>query len=208
MKCRTKNRSVVVGLLAGTGMVLACAADGTKSPWEWDGEYWGAETNGVKAGLYIQHLSGTTNIAVVRCTPVLLNTRTNNGNSRPDRLKLWTPPTESCYQLTLLDSNQQPVAKTARGKALGKPLSQPLALTTGFNSRAGYSGAILIPDWPQPLYPSILLQDYFVIPKPGKYGLRFEMRVIWIQRGVHVTVGTTNLPLVQLPTVEAQLELQ
>jgi len=102
---------------------------GAEDSFAWDGVFSGAESNGVKAGLQIAYSSSTTNQTVF-CQPFLSNSRATNGNVKPNKLRLWLPPLENRFQLTLWDENGHLVGKTAKGKALWKPISVPLNLKT------------------------------------------------------------------------------
>ena len=150
-------------------------------------QYWGVETNGVKAALFFYFAPGSTNQVQVTFVPALNNSLTNNGNFvRPDHLLLWLPPFESRYEMDLTDDAGKPVRKTRKGKALGKSYlyTEPKGVTT----RRGPTdrGVMLTPNKPEVLlekapntffgYMSLSLQDYFRISKPGKYHLSFRLR--------------------------------
>jgi hypothetical protein len=65
------KKSTKKGLAAVLCFVVAHHAFG-QDPWVWDKEVWGAETNGVRAGLEILHRSEATNLVPVYVVPVLL----------------------------------------------------------------------------------------------------------------------------------------
>jgi hypothetical protein len=171
--------------------------------------HWGLETNHVKVGLLIQNSSAASNHTLVGFYPVLNNNSATNGNARPDVLQLWLPPFDSRYRMELTDTNGNAVPKTAKGKALGKPIDQPFERRgTGIrvNFEAGYLGRTLLPNVPEPTDPFVL-KDYFNITNAGKYHLKFEMRVIWITEGrEHST--KSNPPAMWLPPVNAEIEIK
>ena len=173
------------------------------------GEYWGLQTNGVRAGLYLLESNTETNRSLTKYMPMLENSLTNNGNRRPDRLDLWLPPLESCLQVSLRDQNGKPVPMTAMGKRLGAPITQPMRVMTGMNFPAGYRAIYLRPNEPSQVLAYIFSpEDYFIIPAPGKYRLSLRVRVIWLHEGWKGSLKSTNLPTVDLPPVEAELDLQ
>jgi hypothetical protein len=172
---------------------------------------WGKETNGVKVGLYVQYPPTNQSIPTsIICCPYLSNSKTNNGNWGSNRLLLWLPRLENSYQMSLFDEKGESVAKTVRGQELGKPIDQPLMVRVGgINFEAGYQAVYLDPNEVSPVR-QFTLQDYFDIKKPGKYRLEFKMRVIWLQpgRGHDLSLYTTNIATMTLPSVESQIEIR
>jgi hypothetical protein len=206
-----KSKITILTLATITGIL--CSQDafsGDQSAPDADGIFWGAETNGVKTGLQIQYGLNPSNLTAITCYPYLKNSKTNNANWNSIHLRLWLPPSEDSYQMSLLDEKEKTVVKTTKGQELGKPIDQPLMVRVGgINFRAGY----------QALYPDLndgaharpfILQDYFKIKEAGKYHLKFEIRVIWLQpgRGHDPNLYTTNLPVVNLPPVEAEFQIR
>jgi hypothetical protein len=147
-----------------------------------EGVYWGVETNGVKAGLYIeklQGLSGLTNRVPIQCHPLLYNSSTNNGNlHRGGMLMFYLPPVESRYRIELTDEQGNMVGKTAKGKAFGKPFIQPLTLAKGINTGWRRKEQFILLAGEERGLPELKLQDYFKIVDSGKYHLHFEMSVL------------------------------
>lgn len=170
-------------------------------------EFWGGETNGLKAGLFVQHLAGATNLVRVFCSPILMNSYTNNGNISPDHLRIWLPPFESCFQMTLWNDKGIEVVKTLRGKHLGSPIKEPLYIKDGVNFRGGYKGVILLPNEPAQTMDDFKLGDFFEIKTPGKYRLKLEMRVIWITKPWNPDLRKAPPEAVIILPVEADIEL-
>jgi hypothetical protein len=169
---------------------------------------WGVETNCLKAGLLLQYAPDT-NHTLVGFYPVLNNSSTTNGNADPDHLWLWLPPFDSRYQMQLTDINGNSVPKTAKGKALGKLIDQPLELRMGVNFAAGYRGQIIRPNSPDviPTDPFVL-EDYFTITNAGNYHLKFEMHVIWMTNGWKGSLMKSNPPAMWLLPVNAEIEIK
>jgi hypothetical protein len=175
-------------------------------------QYWGAETNGVKAGLCFQLAPNATNQVQVLFLPALSNSQTNNGNLAPDRLHLWLPPFDSRYRMELTDQAGKPVRKTNKGAALGRAYvySPPKTVTT----RDPTDRAMLLTlDKPELVWQIVnkggqtslfwlSLQDYFQIRNPGKYRIEFQMTVMFWQKDT-----PWDIKVVCLPPVEADLDL-
>ena len=186
-------------------MLTRYAIGGGHSEWESGLQgpetFWGGETNGVKSALHIETLPSTNTL--IKCTPILKNSRTNS-------LLLYFPPLKNRYIMELKDSNGRPVEKTGMGKALNEALTEPFGLTTGINQSAGYRR---LPPM-DPNYSSRLdgyefnLQDYFVITNSGKYSLTFQMRVIWFPPNWKGSRKSINVPIVNLPPVNTQIEIK
>jgi hypothetical protein len=199
--------------LASHTTAVAEAADGLPP----SRQYWGEETNGVKAGVYFQLVSGSTNEVQVLFVPALCNSRTDNGNVAPNRLLLLFPPFDSRYELQLTDLAGRPVEKTKKGDALGKAYvySRPLGMHAG-SSRA--QGVTLTPNKPEIIWETttkghdirllwLSLQDYFKIQKSGRYHLKFQMRVLFWNRSPEDEEKALEKSL-YLPAVEADIEVQ
>lgn len=163
--------------------------------------FWGEATNGVKSALHVEQLSGTN--MLIRCTPILKNTNTNI-------LSLNLPPLKSRFIMEFRDNNGKAVTKTQKGKDFKKALTDPLYLTTGINTPAGYGRL-------PPLHPNysemldgydFVLQDYFLITNSGKYNLTFQMKVVWFPSDWKGSLKTTNVPVINLPAVNAQIEIK
>jgi len=175
---KTKSISMVLAAVWIISCQYATADDSTNSitlkPFP---VFWGKETNGIKAGLYVGQIPIYTNTWF---EPLLLyNNQTNvNGN-----IQFYLPPLKSRYQAELTDKNGNAVAKSAKGKAIGAPLP-PLYVPKngaifGINRQAGYRYYALenkIIDEQQS--GTFTLQDYFKIEKSGKYHLRFKTCMI------------------------------
>jgi hypothetical protein len=171
-------------------------------------ESWGLETNGVSLGISVLRNYGEIPRAMTICTPLLKNSRTNNANRGNGLLQLFVPPPRSCYRLELLQADGSPLPKTAMGKSMWKPVTDPLMDRMGVNTAAGYSSASLMGDFPDQPHFRFNPLDYFQVKKPGVYRLRLEMRVIWITNGWSGDLRSTkNLPIVNIPPVEIQIEL-
>jgi hypothetical protein len=178
IKCRPKKGALflVLTIMVLLSNVLIAWQPTTDMDWNKD-TVWGTETNYLNAGLLLQ-CAPETNHTTVGFFPMLYNDCATNGNISPDMLQLWLPPFESCYQMTLVDDKGNSVPKTAKGKALGKPISQPLKIRGGINYAAGYRGRILGPKTPDAIPQPFVLEDYFSITNAGKYHLEFEMQVL------------------------------
>lgn len=175
--------------------------------------YWGAETNGIKAGLSIEQdsIRSSTNATghiPIRFTPLLYNDSTNNGNVTPTMLILDLPPLfESRYRLELTDEKGISVPKTSKGKAFGKTAPQPYRLipnrVTGVIIDTGWRPAryILLPKQVRGLQPTLVLQDYFKITTSGKYHLHFEVFAF-------KPIDTDTNELIHFPPVNAEIEIK
>jgi hypothetical protein len=176
--------------------------------------YWGAETNGLKAGVFFNLAPGSTNQVQVFFVPAINNSLATNGNFlRADRLHLWLPPFDSRYRMQLTDEAGSPVRKTHKGKTLAKPYvySPPQRVTTAPPTDRA---VMLAPNEPQSLperasgnspfaYRPLSLLDYFKVTNSGKYHLKFQISVLfWTMQ------NPSDLHLVALPAVEADLDLQ
>jgi hypothetical protein len=168
--------------------------------------YWGAETNGVKAGLYIEilhGLPGLTNHVPIQCHPLLYNNSTNNGNLAPDMLLLYLPAIESRYRLELADENGNAVKKTTKGKALGKPVTQSSSPATGVRINTGWHpGTCILAAKEVRGLPEFMLQDYFKISDSGKYRLHFEMSAL-----KPIPNETEKVDLVHFPPVDVEIQI-
>lgn len=201
-----KKEFVKFALITTVTIALAHrAVGGNGSEWESSllrsNTFWGGETNGVKSALHIELIPGTN--MLIRCTPILKSSHTN-------MLWLYFPPLNNRFIMELQDCDGRSVEKTQKGKALNESLKEPFGLTTGINKRAGYGG---IP----PLYPNysemldgsnFTLQDYFCITNSGKYNLIFQMKVVWFPPDWKGSRKTTNVPVINLPAVNAKIEIR
>jgi hypothetical protein len=204
----------------GWGDVLAQGSQGvTIAEWEatvLTNAFWGAKTNDIALGLEIQSRSnglhpglaiGTSNGLETVCTPLIRNSGTN-------WITFYMPPPSSRFQMTLTDENGHPVGPTAKGRSLGRPLSQPAFRSKGINYRAGFSPCPpFIPHHSQELDAfAFSLQDYFQLTGPGTYHLKFQMNVIWLvpgsPLGTIIPRNTTNVPLIALPPVDAEFQIK
>jgi hypothetical protein len=170
-----------------------------------EGTYWGAETNGVKAGLYIEKLHGLpglTNHVPIQCHPLLYNSSTNNGNLGPGMLMLYLPAIESRYQLDLTDEKGNAVKKTAKGKSLGKPVTQPSIPTTGINTGWRRKEQFILLAREERGLPELKLQDYFKINDSGKYHLHFEMSVFKPSPN-----DADKVELIRFPPVDVEVQI-
>lgn len=178
-------------------------------------QYWGSETNGVKAGLSFQLAPGSTNQVGVLFIPVLLSTQATNFNVAPGSLLISFPPFQSRYKMELVDQAGSPVQKTTKGDAMGSPYvyTPPTGVHVGSSP---VNGALLPPNQPQFLWEFshkghlsearwLSLQDYFKIRRSGKYHLRFQFVVSFSGANRE---ETRLQQLVPLPPVEATLDLQ
>lgn len=172
-----------------------------------EGIYWGVETNGVKAGLYIEKLrglSGMTNRIPIRCHPLLCNNSTNNGNLGPGMLMFYLPPIENRYRIELTNEQGNVVGKTAKGKALGKPFVQPSIPTGGVKISTGWHpGTFILLAKEVRGLPEFMLQDYFKIADPGKYHLHFEMSVLKPSPS-----DADQVELTWFPPVDAEIQIE
>ena len=176
-----KNTKYIIGFLAAALIVLSQYVKGNDltnsislKPFP---VFWGKETNGIKAGLYVGRIPVKTNTWF---EPVLLYNNQTNINGH---IQFYLPPFKSRYQAELTDKNGNAVAKSAKGKAIGAPFP-PLRVTNngatfGINRQAGYRYYGLEDKIIDEQQSGILtLQDYFKIQKSGKYHLRFETCLI------------------------------
>jgi hypothetical protein len=179
------------------------------------GQYWGAEINGVKAGVFFDLAPTSTNQVQVFFVPALSNSRTNNFNIAPDRLLVCFPPFENRYRMELTDQAGKPVRKTDRGNALGKVYVY--AAPTGVRAGGSFlKGVNLTPNTPELIWETVAkgydirshglcLQDYFKIKDSGKYHFTLQMNVIfWRPEPDDLLLQH----IVSLPPVEADLDLQ
>ena len=171
-----------------------------------EGTYWGAETNGVKAGLYIEKLrglAGLTNRVPIQCHPLLYNSSTNNGNLGPGMLMFYLPAIESRYRLELTDEKGNAVKKTTKGKALSKPVPQSSSPTTGVRINTGWHVGkyFLIAKEVRGL-PEFMLQDYFKINNSGKYHLHFEMSALKPSPN-----DADKVELIRFPPVDVEVQI-
>lgn len=177
------------------------------------GQYWGAQTNGVKAGVFFTLVPGSSNQVQCLFVPALENSLRTNGNFAPDRLHLWLPPFDSRYSMELTDEAGKLVRKTKKGEALGMTYIQPRPQRVSTASPTDRA-VLLTPNKPEVLPESVskqspfevrslCLQDYFKIRRSGKYHLRFQTSVLFWR-----TQTPWDLHLVSLPPVEAELDLK
>ncbi len=207
-----KNNYFLFGLHITAWFILArnvTAGEPTNSAIQQthEGIYWGAETNGVKAGLYIETLHGLpglTNRVPIQCHPLLYNSSTNNGNLGPGMLMFYLPAIENRYRLEFTDEKGKAVEKTAKGKALGKPFTQSSNPTTGVRINTGWRRKeqfILLAKEERGL-PEFLLQDYFKINDSGRYHLHFEMSALKPSPN-----DADKVELVHFPPVDVEIQI-
>ena len=164
--------------------------------------FWGAETNGFKAGLNVEVSSGTN--ALMMCTPILNSSHTNT-------VRLYFPPLKNRYIMELTDSSGRSVKKTKAGEALCDGLTEPFGAIVGINRSAGYRAL-------PPLDPNdaarldgykFSLKDFFNITNVGKYTLTLQMKVIYFPADWKgpIRPKSTNVPVLKLPPISAQIEL-
>jgi hypothetical protein len=181
-------------------------------------QYWGAETNGVKVGLYSLLAPDSTNRVQVYFVPVALNISTNNRSvPQSDILVLSLPPLQNRYRMELTGADGRPVRKTKWGQALGEPYvyHRPSGVVIGNGQPPGFTTTALSPNKPASIFEMrtglnwkylwLDLQDYFKIKKSGTYHLRFQMSsIFW-----HPEPEERLLKrLITFPPVEADLDLQ
>lgn len=161
--------------------------------------FWGKETNGIKAGLYIGQMPVKLSTWF---EPILMyNDQTNARVSIP----LYLPPLKNRYRAELTDDSGNGIDKTAKGKAIGLSFP-PLRVakdgaTFGINRRAGYMYYALVNKIADEQQSGMFtLQDYFDVKKSGKYHLRFETCVTIPQ--------ARSDDLVWLPPVAVDVEVQ
>ncbi len=187
------------------GIIRAEPPAGEGTDFSGSNVFWGNETNGVSMALLIAPLSSSNHIPI-HCTPIVKNSR-----SQTNHLWVWFPPIESCCQMSLMDEKGNSVPKTAKGKSLGKPITEPMMLKDGPNIKAGYKMRPLAQNKAEMLSDfSFDLQNYFEVTNSGKYRLTYEMRVVLPQstKGNYMTLHTTNLPTTALPSVIADVEVK
>jgi hypothetical protein len=215
MKFKSTNMNKVLnGLVAITWLVfIGFVFAETDSDWEsgFTGTetFWGAETNGIKVALFIEPIVSSNNVPI-HCTPVIKSSI--KGSNNLNTVRVYFPPLESCYQMTLRDEKGSLIPKTAKGKSLGKTITEPLMVKIGgLNMRAGYRMRPLIQNHSEVLSDfSFNLQDYFEVTNSGKYQLTYEMRIILPQSGKEnfMAFYTTNLPTTILPSVIVNVEIK
>ena len=168
--------------------------------------FWGAETNGIKVAMLVDPLVSSNNVPIL-CTPVIKSVIKGSNI----RTNVYFLPPESGYQMTLKDDKGNLVSKTAKGKSLGQPITQPLMVKIGgLNMRAGFKMRPLIQNHSEVLSDfSFNLQDYFVVTNSGKYQLTYEMRVVLPHKvgGTYMELYTTNFTILTLPPVVAAIEI-
>lgn len=176
----------------------------------WSAEHWGEETNGIRAGLDIRYRNDEKGPFVL-CVPWIHTYITNtNLLSWGDLLSLWIPPFEKGFQLSLLDTNGNAVAKTAKGKALGERIK----IKTGTYVKPALKGAGLIQRWFHTNQSEqfggleFKLGDYFDIKKPGKYRLECSMRVVYVPPWWKGDLNNENVPILYLPPVNVEVEIK
>ena len=172
-----------------------------------EGTYWGAETNGVKAGLYVEKLrglAGLTNRVPIQCHPLLYNSSTNNGNLGPGMLMFYLPAIESRYRLELTDEKGNAVKKTTKGNALGKPAPQSSSPATSVRINTGWrrKEQFIILAREERGLPELKLQDYFKIVDSGKYHLHFEMSALKPSPN-----DAEKVELIRFPPVDVEVQI-
>ena len=193
-------------LIISTERVFAGVDSDWESEFSGPETFWGAETNGVKVALVIKPLASFNNIPI-HCTPVIKSSI--KGSNNLNTVNLYFLPFEHCFQMTLKDENGNLVPKTARGKMLGKPVTEPLRIKGGLNFQAGYKMRPIIQNHSEVLSDfSFNIQDYFEATNSGKYRLQYEMQVVRPQNRHASNLYTTNLPILYLPAVEAEIEFK
>lgn len=191
---------VVFLLLVWLETSVPRVAHGSEEWWELEPIVWGLETNGLSAGLLIY-----TNQTTSRFIPVL-----RRQVVATNWLYLSLPPKENLLQMDLWDAGNRAVAKTDRGRALGRPLREPLRVVSGINYHAGYSKCAM----PPPEFAQLLtnlaftLDDYFNITNAGNYHLKFLMRVVWFPPGWKGDTTKGPPPTILLPPVEAVIKIE
>jgi hypothetical protein len=80
-------------------------------------EFWGAETNGLRAGLWYRPVTNGASVGII---PELKYGNTTN--ERRDWIILFLAPERSRYKMVLFDEHGKPVPKTKAGEALGEPI--------------------------------------------------------------------------------------
>jgi hypothetical protein len=204
----TSTNKVFTRLLAITWPIfIGCAFAETDRDWEstFTGTetFWGAETNNIKVALLIDPLVSSNNVPI-HCTPVIKSSR-----NQTNYLWLYFPPLASCYQMTLQDRKGNLVAKTTKGKSLGKPIAEPLMVKIGgLNVQAGYKLRLLAKNRSEVLSDfSFNLRDYFEVTNSGKYRLSYKMQIVLPQKGKGNLFYTTNFQALTLLPVEADVEI-
>jgi hypothetical protein len=160
---------------------------------------WGVETNHVKAGLAFQYATGPSNRTLVGFFFALYNNSDTNGNISPNTLKLWLPPLNSRYNMTLFDSRNNVIAKTEFGKSLDQPFDATPNLDN-IDIYHGYVGLGLIPfNMDLKGLDPIVLENCFTITNAGKYHLKFVLNTL---RGDDQGIQPLYLP------VDANIEIK
>lgn len=179
---------------------------------DWESEFtgpetfWGMETNGIKVALVIKPLASFN--VPIHCTPVIRSSI--HATNRLNTINIYFLPFESCYQMTLKDGKGNIVPMTAKGKILGKPVTEPLMIKGGLNLQAGYRMRPIKQDHSEVLSDfSFVLRDYFEATNSGKYQLTYEMRVILPQKNKEYAriIYTKDFPVLTLPPVVAEIEI-
>jgi hypothetical protein len=191
-------------VLALGGIFLNVAA---ADPISMQNTFWGAETNFVKAGLYVETLhdiSESASSVSIRLNPLLYNSSTNNGNVALDIMMYYLPSLESRYRMDLFDAKGNPVQKTTKGKGFEKPVIPTKPPTTGVTINTGFHRGqfTLLSREARNLPPSLMLQDYFTITNSGIYNLHFEMSVI----KPDITKDTEEI--IHFPPVDAEIKIE
>jgi len=168
--------------------------------------YWGASTNGIMAGIYVEaKYDNNLNHDIILCHPLLYNSSTNNGNIQPDVLLLYLPSLESRYRMELTDEKGNNVEKTEKGQLLGKIAPKPYKLSPNFNGVINDTGwrpgkHFLLSRQVDELFPQLILQDYFKITNSGLFHLHFEMRAFKV-------IDSQTNSLICFPPVDANIEI-
>jgi hypothetical protein len=98
--------------------------------------------------------------------------------------------------MDLTGPDHEAVPKTVKGAALGAAFRPDPRKVDMYH---GYSGRILVPDYADEIPEPLVLDDYFVITKRGKYQLRFELFCVKKSGG---KLAEFHLPV----TVEVELK--
>gem|GEM_PF-1326904 len=203
---RIKTISIVILLTISTLHIVFAKIDSESSEWEnyftGPNTFWGAETNGLIVGLYVEPLVSSNNMSI-SCTPLFKSNVTNTP-------WIYIAPIESRFQMFLFNDKGNPVAKTTKGIKLGSPLTKPVKLKNGINFKAGFVGIPPIrKDHTEKLdFAQFQLQDFFIITNSGKYRLEFQMKAICFPSGWRGNHISTNVPILNFPSIEAQIEIK
>ena len=203
--------SNIIGILVNS-CALADNATNTIPP-QHPNFYWGASTNGISAGVYVETVSASSNnidnLTPIRLHLLLYNSSTNNGNIMPNMIMLLAPPLEDRCKLELRGENGKETERTAKGKALGektpkpykvKPNSDGVIIDTGWRPGKTYLPAGKLQ---QGLSETLLLSDYFKVQSPGKYHLRCELRLFKPHSD-----DINEQDLISFPPVNADIEIK